>query len=240
MNMDRMRVLNRASPGPGPVVYWMSRDQRLRDNWALIHAQKLALERKVPLAVVFCLVEGFLGATTRQYRFMLEGLKELEEPFKEKGIPFFLLRGEPGEQIPRFAATHGVGTIVTDFDPLRIKNRWRDEVARRIPVPLHEVDAHNIVPCWIASLKQEYAARTFRPRITARLEAFMDAFPALEAHPFLWRGRPAQTDWRRVIEGLRADPSVPPVRWIAPGETAAHRVLKRFLRENPPLCGGAE
>lgn len=231
MNMDRMHVLNGVGPGPGPVVYWMSRDQRLRDNWALIHAQTLALERKAPLAVVFCLVDGFLGATARQYRFMLEGLKELEMPLKEKGIPFFLLRGEPREEIPRFAATHGVGTIVTDFDPLRIKRRWKEEVARRISVPLHEVDAHNIVPCWIASAKQEYAARTFRPRITARLEGFMDPFPTMEVHPFPWVDPPSATDWRRVIEGLRADPSVAPVRWIAPGETAAYRTLKGFLHE---------
>lgn len=234
MNMDRMHVLNGAGPGPGPVVYWMSRDQRLRDNWALIHAQTLALERKAPLAVVFCLVDGFLGATARQYRFMLEGLKELETPLKDKGIPFFLLRGEPREEIPRFAATHSVGTIVTDFDPLRIKRRWKEEVSRRISVPLHEVDAHNIVPCWIASAKQEYAARTFRPRITARLEGFMDPFPALEAHPFPWGGLRPETDWRRVIEGLRADPSAPPVRWIAPGETAAYRTLKGFLHEKLP------
>ena len=29
------------------VLYWMSRDQRVEDNWALLYAQKIALEEKV-------------------------------------------------------------------------------------------------------------------------------------------------------------------------------------------------
>jgi hypothetical protein len=38
-----------ASSGPGPVLLWMSRDQRVHDNWALLHAQDVALHHKVPL-----------------------------------------------------------------------------------------------------------------------------------------------------------------------------------------------
>ena len=60
------------------VVYWMSRDQRAEDNWALLHAQHLAEQKGYGLAVVFCLVPKFLGATLRQYGFMLKGLREVE------------------------------------------------------------------------------------------------------------------------------------------------------------------
>jgi deoxyribodipyrimidine photo-lyase len=58
----------------------MSRDQRVADNWALLFAQELGLKRKVPLAVVFCLVPGFLEATIRHYGFRLKGLREVETP----------------------------------------------------------------------------------------------------------------------------------------------------------------
>ena len=37
------------------VMYWMQRDQRVQDNWAMIYAQKMALQHKVPLSVVYCL-----------------------------------------------------------------------------------------------------------------------------------------------------------------------------------------
>ena len=77
MNPQRVRVLKPAGNAlTGPVVYWMSRDQRAADNWALLHAQQQAINRKQPLTVVFCLVTDFLQATLRQYGFMVRGLLE--------------------------------------------------------------------------------------------------------------------------------------------------------------------
>ena len=60
----------------------MSRDQRVHDNWALLFAHQLSLENKKPLAVIFNLVPDFLEATIRQYGFMLQGLKEVEEALR--------------------------------------------------------------------------------------------------------------------------------------------------------------
>ena len=34
------------------VVYYMHRDQRVQDNWALIYAQRLAYQHNLPLSVV--------------------------------------------------------------------------------------------------------------------------------------------------------------------------------------------
>ena len=68
-------VYGGGSAGNGGVVYWMSREQRVEDNWALLYAQEVAADRQVPLAVVFNLVDGFLGATIRQFGFMLKGLQ---------------------------------------------------------------------------------------------------------------------------------------------------------------------
>ena len=48
---------------------------------------------------------------------------------------------------------------------------------------LVQVDAHNIVPCWVASDKQEYAARTIRGKITSKLPTYLVEFPALIEHP---------------------------------------------------------
>ncbi|NIP44763.1 MAG: deoxyribodipyrimidine photolyase, partial [candidate division Zixibacteria bacterium] len=63
----RSRFLSEKGGAPGPVAYWMSRDQRVQDNWALLFARDIAFERKQPLCVVFTLVPAFLGATIRQY-----------------------------------------------------------------------------------------------------------------------------------------------------------------------------
>jgi deoxyribodipyrimidine photo-lyase len=114
VNPKRVRLLHEGQAAAGPVLYWMSRDQRAQDNWALLFAQELALERQVPLVVAFCLVRRFLGAGRRQYGFMLRGLAELEQSLAAKGIPFCLLHGAPQEELPEFVQEHGIAQLVTD------------------------------------------------------------------------------------------------------------------------------
>jgi deoxyribodipyrimidine photo-lyase len=234
----RVRVLKEGSPGGGPVVLWMQRDQRASDNWALLYARELALEMKRPLGVAFCLVPRFLGATLRQYDFMLRGLKEVEQALSRKGIPFFLLSGDPGSEVPGFARGHDAALLVTDFNPLRIKLRWEAEAAARLAIPLHQVDAHNVVPCWEASDKREYAAYTLRPKLRRLLPEFMEGFPPLRSHPHRWRGKRRANDWEGAARSLRVDNSVKPVTWLRPGEGAAKRALRRFVEKRLPRYGG--
>ena len=50
----------------------------LADNWALIHAQQLAVEEKLPLHICFCLLAPKSKLSTlRHYSFMLKGLEEV-------------------------------------------------------------------------------------------------------------------------------------------------------------------
>jgi len=210
----------------------MSRDQRSEDNWALLWAQQKALERRTGLAVVFCLVPDFLGATLRQYAFMLKGLETLEKRLKAKQIEFFLITGPPGKKVPEFVGRCGAKLLVCDFDPLRAKRQWKNQIASRITIPFNEVDAHNIVPCWIASDKCEYAAYTFRPKIRRLIPEFLEDFPQLSTHPFSWPSNPSMPiDWHRLRSDLACDPSVPEASWIAPGENAARTSLENFIKE---------
>ena len=224
----RILLLNGRIRSPGPVTYWMSRDQRVQDNWALLFAQELALEQKQPMVVLFCLVPQFLGATWRHYDFMIQGLREIEKDLSRKNVPFFLKAGDPEEEIQRFVSEHNIGAVVTDFDPLRIKREWKHAVADRLNVAFYEVDAHNIVPCWVASPKQEVGARTFRPKIRARLPEFLKPMPSLQKHPFQWKRGVLPVDWDRVVRTVRCD-AIPPVTWMIPGEKQSLKALRRFI-----------
>ena len=93
------------------------------------------------------------------------------------------------------------------------------------------MDAHNIVPCWYASPKQEYGAYTLRPKIQRLLSEFLDDFPPLRKHPFFWKEAPKETDWHRVVKTLKADPAVTPVSEFNSGEKAASQALKTFIEE---------
>ncbi len=229
--LDRLRPLREGLYSGGPVVYWLSRDQRAQDNWALFHAQQLALEHQAPLAVVFTLVPQFLGAARRQYDFLLRGLQETARLLEEHRIPFFLLQGEPGEVLPAFLTAHRVGALVADFDPLRLKRQWQAQVGERIAIPFWQVDAHNIVPCWLASPKLEFAAHTLRPKIQRLLPEFLTDLPPLQEHPIPWPGAAPAIDWGRLLAGVQADPQVAPVTWCRPGAAAAREQLQTFLDE---------
>lgn len=246
MNEQRVWNLKTGAEVHGPVAYWMSRDQRSRDNWALVHAQKVAISRKSPLLVVFSLANKFLGATERQYDFMFRNLREVEASLSKLDIPFFLLKGPPGSTISDFAEDNGVSYLVTDFDPLRIKRDWKKEVIERMDTPIVEVDAHNIVPCWMTSGKQEYGAYTIRPKIKRMLPQFLDQMVQPKKHPYSWSDK-SMVDWDGVYDGLELKGSTPPVGWLKPGEEAALSALREFvdhglvgydIGRNDPTIGG--
>lgn len=219
---------NGNEPRNGAIVYWMSRDQRVSDNWALLKAQQLALEKRVPLIVVFCLSPGFLGATIRQYGFMIRGLLELEVSLSALNISFQVLTGSPDEVLPDFAESINCSSVVCDFDPLRIKRMWKKSIAGKLKVPLIEVDAHNIVPCRFVSQKVEFGAYTLRPKINRLLPQFLVEIPAVEYHPYS-SGETSSINWQALKDSLRVDVSVTEIDWLIPGEKAARVHLKNFI-----------
>jgi len=232
MKNNRIRILKQGPEKKGPVVYWMSRDQRVNDNWALLLSQKLALQKKAPLGVIFCLVPEFLGATIRQYDFMIKGLRQVEVNLRKKKIPFILLVGKPEKAIPDFINKHNIGALFTDFDPLKIKIIWKNKVTKKVDPPIYEVDAHNIIPTWISSDKQEYAAYTFRPKVKKILNEFLIPFPSLKTHPNNWSEKsPYKNNWNKALNGLRIDKTVPKVSWIKPGEKEASQTLHEFITQ---------
>ncbi|KAK7252657.1 hypothetical protein RIF29_36763 [Crotalaria pallida] len=234
VHFDRIRTLKEGSPHydgkPGPVVYWMFRDQRLRDNWALIHAVHQANKANVPFAVVFNLFDQFLGAKARHLGFMLRGLRQLSLQIRNNlQIPFFLFQGEAEETLPKFLRECGASLLVTDFSPLREVRRCKEEICKRVSnsVTIHEVDAHNIVPLWVASDKLEYSARTLRGKINKRLSEYLIDFPSIEPPTRKWVITEEQCiDWDVLIaDVLSQGAEVPELNWCEPGETAAMEVL---------------
>lgn len=228
---ERIRTLREGTIGRGPVAYWMSRDQRVQDNWAFILSQEIAMKGKAPLIVIFCLVPQFLDAAMRQYAFMLSGLKKVSEGLNALNIPFFLLTGEPADVLPGFISRHAISALVTDFDPLHIKRQWKADVVKSIMIPFFEVDAHNIVPYNIISSKQEYSARTIRSKFRKLLPVFLDNFPKAQKHPFPWTKDAPLIRWEGVAQSLSVDGAVKEVGWITPGEDSGRKMLEDFIQK---------
>lgn len=179
INEKRIRKLNKESYTTGPVVYLMQRDQRVLENWALIHSINLAHQHKTNVFVIFQLNNFAHGENERQKYFMYESLKELSDEFYNLNIPFHCIGGHTSKEIVHFLQESKVGALVTDFNPLKPVRQYKNELVERIDFPVYEVDAHNIVPVWIVSPKEEYSAYTLRRKISPMLNEFLDTYPEI-------------------------------------------------------------
>lgn len=234
-HVSRARLLtprhNSFPPGEC-VVLWMSRDQRVNDNQAFWYAQSIAQQNNVPLRVVFNLVPRFLEATLRQYGFMIKGLQEVETTLRGLDIPFHLLMGDPTVNVPQFVQEKRAIALICDFSPLRVSSNWVNTVASTLNSSMHtpmlQVDAHNIVPCWVASPKLEYSAKTFRGKVTPKIPEYLQEVPAPSVNPAGYMDTPP-VDWEQALASLEINREVLEVDWIKPGPTSALTMLQDFI-----------
>ncbi len=178
---SRARKLNQKPIQTGPIVYWMNREMRIADNWALIYAQQQAQTLNQPLVIIFSLFNHFETASNTpedpMFIRMKQGLKLVQTQAMSLGIPFIMLPGDTIKAITNFITTIKAGLLVCDFSPLKAMRLLRDHIAKTIPVSIEEVDGHNIIPVWVASDKQEWGAYTLRPKIHRLLPTYLTAFP---------------------------------------------------------------
>ena len=220
----RTKVLKRGVFAGESVLYWMSRDKRVYDNWALLAAQSVALSNEVPLIVCFQYLGNFPEANIRQYGFQLKGLLELKDKLENLNIEFIFIQGRASEVIPRIIDERSIGTIITDYNPLKVYKKRVNSVLNLTKIPFYQIDAHNIVPVWKASPKKEYAAYTIRKKIHDNLDQFLTDYPSLIKHPY---GNTSKNDisYDNIVNGLKIDFSVQEVDWLVPGEIAAKNKL---------------
>ncbi|KAL5275566.1 phr.2 family protein [Megaselia abdita] len=231
-NKKRVRILSEETSvkaGCDGILYWMDRDQRVQDNWAFLFAQKLALKNRVPLHVCYCLLSKSTD-TWRHMKFLLGGLEKVHKECKSLQINFRLLRGYPVESINEYIEDENIGGVVCDFSPLRTPKEDVEILKNVLPkdITLVQVDAHNIVPVWEASEKQEYSARTIRNKINSRLKEFLEEFPPVIKHPHEYKRKSQLIDFQNVLSSLECNRDVIEADWAKPGLKNACDVLYSF------------
>ncbi|MBP7774506.1 deoxyribodipyrimidine photo-lyase [Candidatus Woesebacteria bacterium] len=235
MQLNRTKLLN-DSPikKSGSIVYWMIRDQRAVDNWALTHAQSVAVSLEMPLHVVVIIRKNLKEAhgTSRMMEFMLKGLQETATALQQKNISFDLLLGDPVTTLMAHCEKIGAAAVVTDLYPLPIYTQWQHAASEQLSIPLTLVDAHNCVPVWQASSKKEYSARTFRPRITSQLAHYTQILPQTNNHPY---GKGLDhTNWQFITKNVEVDTTVSATTEIVPGTNAGYALAHNFITHTLP------
>lgn len=236
MSDPRAHKVRDGHGGSGPVAYWMHREHRAADNHALLFARELALERKVPLVVLYGLAPEFLQAASRQFLFLVKGLEKTAQVLESKNIPFLMRLGSPDEVVPELVRDLDISALVMDFDVLRLKRQWMKTVADAVQGDVWEVDSRNTVPCRLVSDKREYAARTIRPKIHRLLSDFLVEPPALKKHPHTLKKRPATATMDEAMAQAASAPSLPETAFTS-GETAAREQLEAFIGNGLDVYG---
>ena len=252
-NRERMRVLSSATydsaakatskekeKNPCCVVYWMQRDMRVEDNWALLYADYLAREvYRTPLRVVYAF--STRKSTRRHVNFLLGGLSRVEDGLHSLNIP---IKAIHVDQLCGYLSSKPVSAaaLVTDFSPLKDPVSKTANVVSELAgisdrIPVIQIDAHNVIPCWFVSDKKEVGARTLRPKINKLLPQFMTEFPTIKSYggtdesassvsyvPINWAEESAKY--------ITTDESVPSVKWAQPGTKAGMDKFKHWLHSS--------
>jgi deoxyribodipyrimidine photo-lyase len=230
MNKKRLRLLKKGEKQKGPIVYWMSRDQRVDDNWALIYSYNQAIKNRSPIIVFFSLFPQFKEATFRMYQFMINGLKTVEHKLNSLNISFVLKIGNPEIIIPEFIEENEVALLMTDFSPLKIKQNWNKKIKEKISIPFYEIDSHNIIPVWEVSSKKEYAAYTLRKKIKEKIGEFLEEFPKIKKLKEIWIENFRPIEWKKLLSKTKIEKTQFIDTKFEAGAESAFDILQTFLK----------
>jgi deoxyribodipyrimidine photo-lyase len=213
------------------VLYWMQQSQRAECNHALEHAIRRANGLGLPCVALFCITQRFPEANERHYAFMLEGIRETQSTLVSRAVQLVVCLSPPVKCVAEMA--EDTALVVTDRGYLRIQKDWRRRIARRLKCRMEQVESDVVVPVNTTSSKDEYAARTIRPKIQGHLERFMKPLEATPAERgsigLVFNGLDA-TDVDRLLAKLRISRGARRVSALRGGYSEARRLLDEFMK----------
>ncbi len=230
----RIRQISSSDFEGKSVLYVMSRDQRVQDNHALLCAQKHALVKNLPLAVVFCLQPKSGVRAREHYRFLLEGLKDVEADLAKFNIPFMMLIGDGFERLSGMIHHVQPTAVYFDFNPLKGPKNLQQKLCKVSPCNMYVVDTHNAVPLWITSDKSEVGARTIRTKIHKKLEEYLIEPEKPVKHPVDWPGVVKTIDdLKEMITEVLSGVSSSGIKInFQSGEQHALKALDKFIKND--------
>jgi deoxyribodipyrimidine photo-lyase len=149
----------------------MQRAQRALDNPALDVAVEAANILQLPVVIFLAPVPFYPHANLRHYAFLAQGIPDIAERARKRGIGF-VLRRYPEHSLANFCDEVKASLVVGDENPMREPNHWRELATNKLKLPLWTVDADVVVPSRLLE-KEQYAARIIRPRLKLRLKEFL-------------------------------------------------------------------
>lgn len=235
----RLRLLaSRPAPArPAYVLYFCQAYRRPTDNLALAYAIEMANERRLPCLVYESIRPDYPYASDRFHTFVLEGARETARVLQERGIAyaFFLPRSREEARGMVARLSQRAALVVSDDSPTFL-DAHNDSAAAKSHAPYVTVDDNSVVPLALFP-KQEYAARTIRPKVHRLLPTYLKphADPEARVSPLRELDLPfapidfSTADIAALVLACPIDHDVPPVAEFPGGAAKAEGRLTAFL-----------
>ena len=165
----------RLQPDGDYVLYWMQSTQRFEDNWALRYATLEADRVGKPLLIHHGIDPTYPHASARFHTFMMQGARELASRARSLGLTYrFALRYRRDDDrrvVDRLARRAAL--VVTDLFPTAGVAARSQRLADRVNCRVVAVESVGVVPA-ASFYREEYAARTIRPKLARVIESSLD------------------------------------------------------------------
>lgn len=241
---ERVCIIKEIDNPKGNVLYLMTRDLRIKDNWALIHSLNIAERNDSSCYIVYPIID-FPNRNKRHYDFVKDALEFVEKESKKLNISFCVLNSDTNS-INEFVNKHKISDIVIDQYPLRMHKDFLKSLEKDVQTNIFQVDAHNIVPVWTVTHKALYSAKLLRDRLIDLKYDYLDEYPTLE------KCKKKPTFYSNTIEEMFSKIKYKEVKDIKDPKTDISTQqgllvltqwlskIETFVRSNKPLTAQAE
>lgn len=251
-----IRVIQANDKPPMPdrdyVLYWMTSNRRLRDNFALDRAIEHCRKLNKPLLIFEALRCGYEWASTRIHTFIIQGMLDNAREARKRGITV-LNYLEPtvgaGKGLLSTLAKHACA-VVGDYFPCFMLPHMTQAAAAQVDVRMELVDSNGALPVAAGqkAFPTAYAFRRFlQLNLLSHLQCFPEPEPLKNAEglagakvPFELLGRwhfNAEEELEipeKLTRALPIDQSIKPGVLIG-GSVAGLNALKVFLDKGLPI-----
>ncbi len=233
---ERTRVSQEGDGKGSCVLYWMRTAVRADENPALDVAAAFADQMKLPLLVYHAISQDYQYASDRHHTFMLEGARDVQKQFRDRGISYAFYLVTPADDRPHLVTlSEKAACVVTEEMPVDPPRRFLNALAGKVDTSFFCVDTACVVPTLLVkkphtrafkfreATKAFYEERVTRPWPELKFETrpYKDAlgFVAIDLQA---------ADLAELVSKCEIDHSIGPVVDTKGGSTAGYDRWEKF------------
>jgi deoxyribodipyrimidine photo-lyase len=212
------------------VLYWMSLAFRSDWNYSLEYAVGIAEKHDAKVLVMVSLPDHPYPYTERHLTFLLQGIQDTQQQLASRNVKLIVRLGNISEHIKELSKD--AIALVTDFPYLKEDKERLEKALYACSLPVFALESNVTVPVEAITSKQEYAARTIRPKLMEAYEGFLTKPRESKLPKSSMNMSVDSVDVskpQQLINSMQFSEHAEPVKGYTGGASEARKMLDKFL-----------